>query len=97
MIDGIFEEALRGLQITRNVAEACDLYKNRLGKYPQNLDQFLQPPDGGRPFLNSGSDIFDQWGHKFFNDSNGPSNNGRRVDIWTIDPNTGKIIGNWSK
>jgi hypothetical protein len=79
------------------IAQACHLYKLRLGKYPEELDKLLKPPDGGPPILHSPPDIIDNWGHNFHYDPSGPHNKGENVDVWAVDPKTEKIIGNWEK
>lgn len=54
-----------------SISAACDLYKLRLQDFPDRLEDLLTPPDGGRPFLNSNTDIYDPWGKPFQYDKNG--------------------------
>jgi hypothetical protein len=79
-----------------NIVTTCELYKIRLLEYPPDLDFLLTSPYKGRPFLNSENDIIDPWGQKYQYDPAGPHHKGEQVDIWTVDPETGKIIGNWN-
>jgi general secretion pathway protein G len=81
---------------TRTIAEACGGYKLRFGDYPTSLSQLVQPPDNGRPFLDSPDNIMDPWGREYQYNPAGPNSGGNKPDVWTITPDN-QQIGNWTK
>jgi len=72
---------------------AAEAYKLKFGAYPTNLDQLVQPPDGGSPFVEPDA-ILDPWRRRYGYNGEGPHNKGKRPDIWTVG-HDGKVIANW--
>lgn len=70
---------------------ACNDYKKQFSAFPETLNQLLNPPDKGKPFVDS---INDPWGKQFLYNPSGPKHLGSAPDIYTVDPD-GKTIGNW--
>jgi len=78
----------------QTLTRVVELFKARFGTYPATLEELVHPPDGRQPFLQAESDLRDAWGHPYNYDPAGLMNQGRRVDIWCVQPD-GKLIGNW--
>lgn len=76
------------------LTEACKMFRLRNESFPESLDQLLQPPEGGKPYLDNADFIRDPWSQPYKYDPNGANNGGLRPDIWTVTPE-GKTIGNW--
>jgi hypothetical protein len=83
-------------QRLQQLTAVVDDYNRANGEYPPTLQTLLQAqPKGGRPFFDKPGNIADPWGAPFKYDRSGPSNGGKRPDIWSDSPK-GKI-GNWPK
>ncbi len=77
----------------RAIEQACKAYYTKSGGYwPENLALLVQPPDGGRPFLENGLQaITDPWGQQYLYDPS--SGNGEKPLIGTKAPD-GSVITN---
>jgi general secretion pathway protein G len=79
-----------------NIAKAIQAYEVRNGAPPDSLQVLIQPPEGGRPYLEGGQTaLIDPWGKQFQYDPSGQHNGGTKPDVFTIDPDSGQPIGNW--
>lgn len=76
------------------LSSAVQMFKDSTGAYPTCLQQLAHPPDGGKPYLDREEFLLDAWGRQFDYDPQGPRNEGKQPDIWTVTPQ-GELIGNW--
>jgi hypothetical protein len=80
-----------------SVGKAALAFQIKYSMLPQTLQQLLEPPDDGKPFLDK-EDLLDPWGLPFQYDAKGSRNNGMKPDVWSIglDANNAKgRLGNW--
>ena len=77
----------------RAIEQASKAYYTKSGgNWPENLGLLIQPPDGGRPFLENGlAAITDPWGNTYTYDP--ASGNGEKPLIGTTAPD-GQVITN---
>src|SRR5579863_4356333 len=69
-----------------NLSKVVMAYKIKHHNWPQSLQQLTQPdPNGGPPLLEP-NDLVDPWGNQFQYDQTGQMNQGRKPDIYTMDP-----------
>jgi hypothetical protein len=92
---------LKAWRDAESLAQASELYRLRNGGRPEKLTHLLQPPDGGRPYLDKPL-LTDPWGRPYQYDVAGTHNGGSRPDIWSLGPPYAAdpkkaIIGNWEK
>jgi len=81
----------------KTIETACISYELKIGSLPGSLNDLLQPPDGGKPYLQGGAEsITDPWGKQFQYDASGGRNGGQKPDVWTTNKE-GVMIGNWPK
>ena len=78
------------------LTRACQAYKLRFDNYPDNLQQLMQPPDNGKPMMESAQNLVDPWGNPYQYNPQGPNNQGLKPDIWTTDED-GNQWGNWMR
>ncbi len=82
------------------LTNAAGLYQMKHGDYPQTLVQLLQPPDGGRPYVEQ-SELIDPWGREYKYAYPGQHHTGTgKPDIWSDGIRPGDptcIKGNWSE
>jgi general secretion pathway protein G len=84
------------LQVKGPLQTAVGTYYTRNNRWPQSLDELLQTDAKGRPPILEDKDaLTDPWQGRYQYDPAGPRNNGRRPDIWAVDPKDGAQIGNW--
>ena len=77
------------------ISRAIEAYEIKFGSQPESLQQLIQPPDGGKPFIEGGQEaLVDPWGRQFQYDASGPRHGGQKPDVFTLDPQ-GQPIGNW--
>ncbi len=77
----------------RTLDKACTAYRQKFGSYPPKLEELVA---GTKPYLEGGQEaILDPWSQQYQYDLNGPRNSGEKPDIFTVDPDNGKTIGNW--
>jgi len=76
------------------LSKAVFAYKVKHHTWPDSLVQMTQPDNKG-PALLEPNDLKDPWGTEFQYDKAGAMNQGRRPDIYTIDPSDGTKVGNW--
>lgn len=86
------------LEVVRSTLDALDktvqVYTESDGKPPRSLRLAVVAPYST---INEDS-LKDPWGKPYQYDRDGKNNNGRKPDIWTIDPADGKTVyGNWNK
>jgi general secretion pathway protein G len=80
---------------TKQLSEACKMYKLNNGDFPPSLDALAQTqPNGDKPVVEP-SLLEPKVGGQFRYDPAGPHNNGLNVDIWVDGPNG--QIGNWMR
>jgi general secretion pathway protein G len=78
-----------------NLGKVVMTYKIQHHTYPGSLQQLTQnQPNGGPPLLEP-NDLKDPWGGTYQMDPSGQMNQGRRPDIFTIDPSDNSKVGNW--
>jgi len=77
----------------KTIEKAAQAYELKIGQLPGALQELMQPPDGGKPYLEAGS-INDPWGKQYQYDAGGGRNSGQKPDVWTTTPD-GRTIGNW--
>jgi general secretion pathway protein G len=79
----------------KTIETACKAYEIKIGQLPNSLQDLLQPPDGGKPYLENGTEgLNDPWGKPYSYDASGGHNGGQKPDVWTTTPD-GRMIGNW--
>jgi hypothetical protein len=83
-------------QVRGPLSRACEMYRDKRGRFPDNLEVLLKKDALGGPYLESDDALIDSWGQKYQYEPMGPRNKGARPDIWTVAPN-GTEIGNWPK
>jgi general secretion pathway protein G len=76
------------------IAKVIQTYELRFGSAPESLQQLIQPPDGGKPFIEPDA-LLDPWNKPYQYDPSGQHNGGVKPDVWTTHPETGQMIGNW--
>jgi general secretion pathway protein G len=77
----------------RTIAKAADAYNIQNGQLPDSLQQLVQPPTGGKPYIEQ-EGLMDPWGKQYQYDPSGGRNQGLKPDVWTTTPD-GQTIGNW--
>ncbi|HEY1381190.1 MAG TPA: type II secretion system protein GspG [Gemmataceae bacterium] len=77
----------------KTLEKAAQAYELKIGQLPNSLTELVQPPDGGKPYVESES-IMDPWGKQYQYDAGGGRNGGQKPDVWTTTPD-GRQIGNW--
>jgi general secretion pathway protein G len=84
-------------QRAKELGQACELYKIKVGDFPNQLADLLQQtPEGYGPFLKSEDALRDPWDQPYEYNKAGPRNNGTQPDIWTV-TSSGIEVGNWPK
>jgi general secretion pathway protein G len=74
----------------KTLETACTSFEMKYSQRPTSLQELLQPPDGGKPYLQDGiKAITDPWGKQYSYDANGD----QKPHIWTTTPDN-RIIGN---
>jgi hypothetical protein len=81
---------------TKILTQACEAYRVKHDRLPQNLAELLEKDALGGPYLESPDALIDPWGNRYQYDPKGPRNNGLKPDIWTVTPG-GVEIGNWPR
>ncbi len=76
------------------IEKAAQGYEIAHGTLPQTLQELVQPPSGGRPYIEQQA-MLDPWGQPYQYDPSGSRNGGLKPDVWTTAPSTGQQIGNW--
>jgi len=75
------------------IGDACSNFNIRYGRYPNSLEELVQPPNGGRSYFTEDK-LRDPWGNFYNYDPNqGHPNTGEPL-VWTHAPN-GQEIRNW--
>ncbi len=77
----------------KTIEKAATSYELKIGQLPNSLQDLLQPPDGGKPYLESEATT-DPWGKPYQYSPGGEHNGGQKPDVWTTTPD-GRQIGNW--
>lgn len=77
----------------KNLESAAMKYEVKFGNRPDNLQQLVQPPDGGKPYIEA-EGLRDPWGNTYQYDPAGGRNASLKPDVWTVSPD-GVTIGNW--
>jgi hypothetical protein len=91
-----FEPLLAKAQLQRaqldvqSLTKAVQVYQIRHGEYPKSLKAMSE---GENPLLTKNG-YLDPWGNPYQYDPRGPSNNGKKPDIWCTTPKM-EVIGNW--
>jgi general secretion pathway protein G len=80
----------------RVLTDACRAYAiKHANNFPESLDLLLAADQRGGPWLEDRDALKDPWEKPYQYNKAGPRNQGKRPDIWTIDPTTQQEIGNW--
>jgi general secretion pathway protein G len=79
----------------KTIETACKAFEIKVGNAPGSLAELLNPPGGGKPYLENGQEaLLDPWKKPYAYDASGGHNGGQKPDIWTTTPD-GRTIGNW--
>jgi hypothetical protein len=79
----------------RALAQVCDNYRLKHGKFPENLQILLmRDPLIEGVWIDDSSKLLDTWGKPYQYDAKGKMNLGLHADVWTVTPD-GVEIGNW--
>lgn len=79
----------------KEITKGVQTYFLNNGSYPPSLDALTQmQPNGGKPIMDADA-IYDPWHNPYSYDQGGAHNSGSKPDIWTTNPQTGEMIGNW--
>src|SRR5262245_59855088 len=78
----------------KTIETACMSYKLKYGQFPDSLQELINPPSGGKPFLDNADSLNDPWGNPYVYNQQGQNFNGLKPDIYTTSPD-GEQIGNW--
>jgi general secretion pathway protein G len=78
----------------QTLTKACQSYKIKYQDYPASLQELVNPPEGGKPYLTSADALNDPWGKPYQYNPSGDNNRGLAPDIWTVNPD-GEQIANW--
>ncbi len=81
----------------RTLTTACKTYEVQHSQRPTTLRTLRMKTERGGPYLESDDVLFDPWGREYQFNSQGPKNEGLFPDIWCVDPDTGREIGNWGR
>jgi general secretion pathway protein G len=92
-----YEDAKAGIARTNatTLASACQQFMVKYDRYPNDLNELVQPPSGSQPFVEP-TILTDPWGKPFQYDASGPHNSGLKPDVFTTSP-SGEVIGNWKQ
>jgi len=78
------------------IAAAAQRFMVKYERYPDSLQELVQPPSGTLPFLEPDM-IMDPWGKQFQYDPAGQQHNqGRKPDVFTTTP-AGELVGNFKQ
>jgi general secretion pathway protein G len=78
-----------------NLGKACETFMVKYDRYPDSLNDLIQPPSGAQPFVEPGL-LTDPWGKPFQYDASGTHNGGLKPDVYTTTPH-GEVVGNWKQ
>jgi type II secretory pathway pseudopilin PulG len=79
-----------------NLAKAADNYKlDHNMAPPPSLTVLLQADNFGGPYLTDQNALMDPWGQQYQYDPTGSHHNGMEVDVYTTNPKTGQMVGNF--
>jgi general secretion pathway protein G len=81
----------------RTLSEQVETYKLNNGDYPGSIEALAQPQPNGSGPMASPEAVIDPWNQPYRIDPSGPNNNGQKADVFTTNPKTGQIIGNWGR
>jgi general secretion pathway protein G len=90
--DAKVDTAKQSMKVLENAAKNFTLKNGQVP--PPSLASLIQPPDGGRPFVEGGeAALIDPWGKPYQYDGS-HSTNGVDPDplVWTTNPSTGQPI-----
>jgi general secretion pathway protein G len=79
----------------QTIAKAAQAYEIQFGQLPGSLQELVQPPSGGKPFIEADA-LIDPWGKQYQYDQSGQHNNGLKPDVWTTNQDGTVTIGNWA-
>jgi general secretion pathway protein G len=77
------------------LAQACQAFQLQQGRFPESLNELLTPPGGGKPYIEPGA-LNDPWGNPYQYDPDGPRNNNLKPDVFTTNPSSGAVVGNFT-
>ena len=83
------------LQCKGPLTDAVKTYYIRHNTWPDSLQQLLQADNKGAAILEDADALKDPWGGFYQYDRSGARNQGKRPDIWAVDPKDGTQVGNW--
>src|SRR4051812_7109598 len=63
-----------------NLAKACETFMVKYDRYPESLNELVQPPSGAQPFVEP-SLLTDPWNKPFQYDASGAHNGGLKPDV----------------
>jgi general secretion pathway protein G len=76
------------------LGQACVTFHVKYQRLPESLQELVQPPDGGKPYVEPKM-LQDPWGKPFQYQPEGPNNGALgKPDVFTVAPD-GTQIGNW--
>jgi len=75
------------------IGDACSNYNARYGRYPNSLEELVQPPSGGRSYFTE-DHLMDPWGKPYNYDPNSTRPGTGEPLVSTQAPN-GQEIRNW--
>ncbi len=86
------EAAVAQAKVIENAAKRFSLNNER---FPDSVDELTRADEnnGDKPYL-SVHQVLDPWGQRYQIDPSG-QRSGSDVDVFTIDPSSGKVYGNW--
>jgi general secretion pathway protein G len=92
-----YEDAKIGLARSNaiNLGKACETFMVKYDRYPESLNELVQPPSGAQPFVEAGL-LTDPWNKPYQYDPSGQHNGGLKPDVYTTSP-SGEMIGNWKQ
>jgi prepilin-type N-terminal cleavage/methylation domain-containing protein len=82
---------------TKELTQAVKAYHINHHVYPDSLQQLLVRDEKGGPYIEDADALYDPWDQPYIYEKAGSKNNGARPDIYTTNPGTGELIGNWAK
>jgi hypothetical protein len=76
----------------RTIAAAFHAYHARSGHWPESMNELVNPPDGGRPYLQRGEgELIDPWGQRYEYAIRSNEQGEERAVIWTTSPEGERI------
>jgi general secretion pathway protein G len=92
------QEGLAKTHVRTTLTQACQSYYLKHNMWPPSLEALTHRSElGFGPYLEDLDSLKDPWGKLYQYDQAGTQNDGLKPDIWTVNPDNQKVIGNWSE